>query len=194
MPREEYEPLHREVLRALRDIKDPDTGEHVLAFVLPRQNAPMVGLRGEYIGDLVFCYSGGYRWSGPEVLWMGEERVIFPCGGGNHGAMMVPTYETDVTSVMGALVLGGAGVRPGVALPRLEQFKVCTTDVVPRLAHLLGIPAPAQSEGRVLYDFLAGVYSRRPDRDLAPTARPIVHRPTVRPRPLALQGDVTDEE
>ncbi len=193
VPIEEYEKLRAEVIEAMRDVKDPETGEHVFSFVLAREDAPMVGLWGELIGDVVFCYAGGYRWSGPEVLRIGEERVVFPCGGGNHGPM-IPTYETETTSVMGALVLAGAGVREGVRLPRLEQFKICATDLAPTIAHLLGLRPPAQNEGRVLHEFLKGTYDEKPCRRLIPTARPIISRPTVKPRPIALQGDVTDEE
>jgi len=192
VPPEEYASLRADVMAAMRDVKDPESGEHAFAFVLPREDAPMVGMWGDYIGDLVYCYSGGYRWSGPEALRMGEERIVFPCAGGNHGPM-IPTYETEATSVMGGFLLAGAGVRPGVKLPRLEQFKICTTDVAPTLAHLLGLDPPPQSEGRVLHEFLAGFHTDWPPRTLTPTARPIVHRPTVRPKPVRLQGDVTDE-
>jgi predicted AlkP superfamily phosphohydrolase/phosphomutase len=188
----EYRALRAQVLAAMRDLKDPETGEHAFAFVLPREDAPMVGLWGEYIGDLVYCYSGGYRWSGPEVLGMGEGRTVFPCAGGNHGPM-IPTYETEVTSVMGALLLSGPGVRAGVRLPRAEQARVCTTDLAPTLAYLLGLDAPAQSEGRVLREFVNDFCVARPPRTVRSVARPLRHRPTVRPRPVVLQGDVTDE-
>ncbi len=193
VPPEEYQALRAEVIAAMRDIKDPETGEHVLSFVLSREDAPMVGLCGEYIGDVVFCYAGGYRWSGPEVLKMGEQRVVFPCGGGNHGPM-IPTYETEVTSVMSGLLLAGPGVRAGAKLPRDEQFGLCTTDLAPTLAYLLGIEPPAQNEGRVLQELLSDFEGERPARELQPTARAIVRRPTVKPRAITLQGDVTDED
>jgi len=192
VPPEEYESLRAAVIAAMRDIKDPETGEHVFPFVLSREDAPMVGMWGDYIGDVVYCYAGGYRWSGPEVLRMGEERVVFPCGGGNHGPM-IPTYETEVTSVMGGLLLAGAGVRPGVQIPRGEQARICAADLAPTLAHLLGVDPPAQSEGRVLHELLTDFVSERPDRELQPTARATIRRPTVKPRPTMLQGDVTDE-
>ncbi|HIE51282.1 MAG TPA: hypothetical protein EYP85_05950, partial [Armatimonadetes bacterium] len=193
VPPKEYLSLRAEVLAAMREVKDPETGEHVFAFVLSREDAPMVGLWGDYIGDLVFCYAGGYRWSGPEVLRMGEERVVFPCGGGNHGPM-IPTYETEVASVMGVLLLAGPGVRAGMQLPKGEQVRICATDVAPTLAYLLGLDPPAQNEGRVLQELLSDFHLKRPPRTLQPTARPILHRPTVKPRPITLQGDVTDEE
>ena len=65
----------------------------MLAFVLAREDAAVVGLWGDSVGDVVYCYSGGYRWSGPEVLKIGETRLVFPSGGGNHGPML-PSYET----------------------------------------------------------------------------------------------------
>jgi arylsulfatase A-like enzyme len=191
VPPGEYESLRAEVLAALRDIRDPETGKHAIAFALPREDGAMVGLWGHYLGDIVFCYSGGYRWSGPEVLRMGEERVIFPCGGGNHGPM-IPTYETEATSVLGALVMAGPGIGARTPRARLDQLNVCTTDVAPTLAHLLGIEAPAQNEGRVLSEFLEGA-AERPARTLTPTSRPLAARPTTKAQRPGLQGDVTDE-
>jgi len=189
---EEYGRLRAEVMATLRDLKDPETGEHVMAFVLPREDAPMVGLWGSHIGDLVYCYAGGYRWAGPEVLRMGEDRSVFPCDGGNHGPM-VTTYETEVGSVLGTLILSGPGVSERGQLPREEQAAFCTTDLAPTLTYLLELDAPAQSEGRVLRECLASAPSARPLRIYRQMARPLVDGPTVRPRPIVLQGDVTDE-
>jgi len=106
---------------------------------------------------------------------------------------MLCTYETDATSVMGALVLAGAGLGHTEPAPRLGQFRIATTDVAPTVAHVLGIDRPAQSEGRVLHEFLAGGSPPAPERTLTPTDRPLVPRPTQKPRPIQLQGDVTDE-
>ncbi|MFP4026496.1 MAG: alkaline phosphatase family protein [Candidatus Brocadiia bacterium] len=193
VPQEDYKKLRGKVRTAMKDIKDPETGRHVFSFVLPREDAPMVGLYGQYTGDLVFCYEGGYRWTGPEVIEMGEERVVFPCGGGNHGPM-VCTYETQTTSVMGTLMLAGPGVRSDCWIPREEQFAYSTTDVAPTIAEILGVEPPAQNEGRVLGEFLTERETSRPDRYLEPLGRPLVYRDSVKPRPKTLKGDVTDEE
>lgn len=189
VPPEEYSDLRAEVQKLMREMKDPETGEHVFAFVLTREEAPVVGLWGENVGDLVFCYSGGYRWSGDEVLRMGEGRVVFPCGGGNHGPML-PTYETEVGSVYGVLVLAGRGVRKGVAEGPSEKGSRCTADVAPTLAYLLGMDPPAQNEGRVLQEFLEDLAHEGPRRNLVPLGRKVRQE---RPRVPQLKGDVTDE-
>jgi len=36
--------LRAEIVAAMRDLKDPETGEHVFSFVLSREDAPMVSL------------------------------------------------------------------------------------------------------------------------------------------------------
>ncbi len=192
VPPGEYEALRDEVQTLMRDVKDPETGRHVFSFVLTRDEAPVVGLYGEHVGDLVFCYAGGYRWSGAQVLAMGEERVVFPCGGGNHGPM-IPCYETETTTVYGMMMLAGPGVRKGVKEAPSAKGSRGTQDVAPTLAHLLGIGPPAQNEGRVLHEFLEGCAADRPERRLTPTARTLVHRPRP-PRKSQLKGDVTDEE
>jgi len=192
VPPEQYASLRAQVQALMRSLRDPDTGEHVFSFVLTREEAPMVGLVGEHVGDLVFCYAGGYRWSSAEVLRMGEERVVFPCEGGNHGPMIC-TYETEVSSVYGLLILAGPGVRRGVREEPSRKGCRRTLDVAPTVAHLLGVDTPAQNEGRVLHEFLEGFHSGRPVRELTSTARRLAapRRPQARVR---LKGDVTDEQ
>jgi len=189
---DEYKELRSEIQKVMRDIKDPETGEHAFSFVLTREEAPMAGLWSEHIGDIVFCYAGGYRWAGAEVLQRGDQEVVFPCEGGNHGPM-IPTYETEVASVYGTLILAGNGVRKGIAENPSRKGSRCTADVAPTLAHLLGIDPPAQNEGRVLHEFLEEYSSEYPERKLTPTARNLRSSPRQRPR-IQLKGDVTDEE
>ena len=133
VPQEAFGPLRAEIQAFLRDLKDPESGEHVMALVLSHEDAPMVGLWGPRVGDLVYCYTGGYRWAGPEVLRLGESRTIFPCDGGNHGPM-VTTYETGVGSVLGTLAMAGPGVAQRGHLDRSDQDRICTTDLAPTLA------------------------------------------------------------
>ncbi len=68
VPQSEYKGLRQQIINCMRDIKDPETGEHVFAFVLSRDDAPVVGLWGKNIGDIVFCYSGGYSMVGSRSI------------------------------------------------------------------------------------------------------------------------------
>ena len=184
----DYDHVRRKVIRLMRSLTHPDTGDHVIPIVLAREDAPIVGLWGEDIGDVVCLYAGGCRWTGPEVMQMGEDRVIFPCGGANHGPQ-ITTYETDVSSNYGVLLMSGAGIRRGYQRNKGVQGPVSTTDVAPTVAQLVGIPTPAQSEGKVLLDFLQDAVDA-PERKHEPLPS---HPPMPKPTKVTLKGDVTDE-
>ncbi|MCM8817565.1 MAG: alkaline phosphatase family protein [Candidatus Omnitrophica bacterium] len=191
VPQSEYKSLRQQIINCIRDIKDPETGEHVFAFVLSRDDAPVVGLWGKNIGDIVFCYAGGYRWSGPEVLRLNEKRVVFPCDGGNHGPM-IPTYETQIGSAMATLLISGFNIRKGLSIPYSEQFKYSTMDIAATFCHALGYDVPAQSEGRIIHEFFRKV--KKPKRVLKPMKRNFRKRILKKAPPVKLQGDVTDEK
>lgn len=149
----DYHRLRREIIRLMRSLTHPDTGDHVIPIVLPREDAPMIGLWGEDIGDIVFVYAGGCRWTVPEFIDANEDRIVFPCGGASHSSQLT-TYETEVSSNYGVLLMSGAGIRRGYYRNKNVRGPVITTDVAPTVAQMIGIPAPAQSEGKVLHDFL----------------------------------------
>lgn len=190
--KKEYEELKNKIVELMRDLKDPETGKHVFSFVLPREDSPIIGLWGKYIGDIVFCYNGGYRWSGEEVLKMNENRVIFPCEGGNHGPM-IPTYETEITSVMASFLISGPGIRKNLNIPKEEQFKYCTTDIVPTICEILNIRVPSQCEGRVIHEFLEKYKILKPKRKLKHLKRNVRKKEMKLPKESKLKGDVTDE-
>ncbi len=185
---EDYHHVRCRIIRLMRSLTHPDTGDHVIPVVLPKEDAPIVGLWGQDIGDVVFLYAGGCRWTGPEVMRMGEDRVIFPSGGANHGPQLT-TYETKVSSNYGVLLMSGAGIRHGYQRDKSSQGPVITTDIAPTVAHLVGIPTPAQSEGKVLLDFLEDAISA-PERKYESLPS---HPPIPGPTRATLKGDVTDE-
>ncbi|MDI7250389.1 MAG: alkaline phosphatase family protein [Bacillota bacterium] len=83
-------------------------------------------------------------------------------GGSGHGG-----WEPDVTTV--PLVMVGAGVRQG-EIPAGRQV-----DVVPTVATLLGVPAPAQSLGRVLWGALDVPEDVRADKEVKRAARLVAY-------------------
>lgn len=81
-------------------------------------------------------------------------------GGSGHGG-----WEHDATTV--PLVLVGSHITPGEFAPSLQ------VDVVPTVAALLGLPAPAQSVGRILWPALAVDEKVRADTQIKRAAQSV---------------------
>ncbi len=173
----EYEEIRKEVIDVLRSCKD-DEGEYAVLFALRREDAPLVGLWGPHIGDVVFVYSQGFTW-GVRLL----SGTWIKVGGANHGPQP-PTAETDLASNYAAFFIIGPGIKKGYIRPIDFMGPVYLVDIAPTVAYLLGILPPRHSQGRILYDFLEGwdVSEMRRER-----------KPLKFPRALTpLKGDVTD--
>jgi predicted AlkP superfamily phosphohydrolase/phosphomutase len=126
---QDYENVREAVIKALYDYTDPKTGIKPFSFVLKREEARVLGLYGDRVGDIVYALRAEY--------------------GGQHGNQLT-TGETGVASMRGLLILSGPGVKKGVKLER----NVWLTDVVPTVCHLTGLPIPADAEGGVVYQAL----------------------------------------
>lgn len=188
VPPEEYESLRKEIIEALHNLKDPEDDEPAIALALPRENAGCMGMWGDGIGDVVFVYSPGHAWTGGEVLRMGEKRVVFPSGGANHGPQP-PWTETEVSTNYAALIMSGPGVKKNKIVGDDEPI-VSLVDICPTICHLVGLPIPRQSQGRILQELMDGGSTgvKRPPRpDVIMPEFPVSKGP---PR---FKGDVTDE-
>jgi len=149
---EDYEALREEIIDALLSLKD-EKGERAILLALKREDAPLIGLWGEDIGDVVFLFNRGCIWGGMRS-GAGEE-IVRPTGGARHGPQP-PTTETEYSSNYATFVMAGPGVKKGYARPLDRLGPISLTDVVPTIAYLLDIPPPAHSQGTVLYDMLEG--------------------------------------
>ena len=128
-PGEEYEKLRDEIIALLMDYTDPQTGRKPFCFALKSEDARVLGLYGDRIGDIVFAQTEHF------------------CG--QHGPIL-PTAKIGIGSVEGLLVMKGPGIRQGHKLERTAWL----TDVVPTACHLAEWPVPQQAEGAVLYQAL----------------------------------------
>ncbi|MFQ6134098.1 MAG: alkaline phosphatase family protein [Armatimonadota bacterium] len=128
-PGQEYEQVRDQITDALMGYTDPETGLRPYSFVLRREDARVLGLYGDRVGDVVF----GQR---PEFC-------------GQHGPIL-PTAKIGLGSVEGLLVIKGPGIKQGAKLERNAWL----VDVVPTVCHLAEWPLPAQAEGAVLYQAL----------------------------------------
>ena len=128
-PGEEYEKVRDEIIRVLYDYTDPATGKKPITFALRKEDARMIGLHGDRVGDVVFGFGGHF--------------------GRQHGGP-VTTAEYGIGSLKGLLALSGTGIKRGVVLDRTCWI----VDLVPTICYLSGVPVPAQAEGAVIYQAL----------------------------------------
>jgi len=173
----EYEEIRNKVLRVLRELKDED-GEYVVAFALKREDAVMIGLWGEHVGDIVFAYSPGFTWGHREVF-EGTLRV----GGANHGPQ-IPTAETELSSNYGTFIIAGPNIKKGYVRPVDFLGPVYLVDVAPTVAYILNVKPPRHNQGRILYDFFEGWDVSEVKRKRVPLEFPKLTVP--------IRGDVTD--
>lgn len=131
-------------VRALLDARDPDTGVHPVERVFRPEDLADLGLPdpGRGGGDLYFDTAPGYY---PERALAAAVAAPFdhPRGEGEHG------YWPRRRAMHAIFYAAGPGLRAGVTLPAIRHV-----DVAPTLARLIGIPPPAQAEGRVVTEAL----------------------------------------
>jgi predicted AlkP superfamily phosphohydrolase/phosphomutase len=129
VPREDYPEMQLDIIEALHAHRDEETGRCPFALALTREDAEMVNLWGERVGDVVYA--------------------LRPEFDGAHGKQL-PSARLGIGGQHCTFVMAGPGVRRGVALER----QVRAVDVAPTLCYLLGVPMPRQVEGGVVYEAL----------------------------------------
>ncbi len=155
---DEYEQVRSEAIRVLCDIRDPETGQCPVALALRTEDADWLGQWGDKVGDIVYYLAPGYA-NDVHIHSVGPldpERL--PEGGmdrqtsGQQGVhhCYTPWARFCGCSVRGVFIVAGNGVRGNYE----RRAPIWTVDVAPTLAHLIGIPAPHDSEGTVAADVL----------------------------------------
>ena len=125
----DYKETQLEIIAALHAYTDPATGRHPFALALTREDAEMVNLLGDTVGDVVYA--------------------LRPEFDGAHGKQL-PSVSFGIAGQHCTFVLAGPGVKEGEAL----QGQVRAVDVAPTLCYMLGIPMPRNVEGGVVYEAL----------------------------------------
>jgi predicted AlkP superfamily phosphohydrolase/phosphomutase len=124
-----YEATQREIIDAFHSYKDPHTGRHPFILALSRENAEIINLWGDLVGDVVFA--------------------LDPAFDGAHGRHL-PVGQFGISGQHSTFIMAGAGVRQGLTLKR----QVCVVDVAPTLCYLLGMPMPKNVNGGIIYEAL----------------------------------------
>lgn len=126
---QDYFKTQKEIIAALYAYKHPVSGEHPFAIALTRDDAEMVNLWGELVGDVVFALRPEYDAA--------------------HGQQM-PSAKLGIGAQHAVFIMAGPGVKQGVHL----QGQVRQVDVAPTICYLLGIDVPRNAEGGVIYEAL----------------------------------------
>jgi len=127
--KKDYESVRRELIAALMEYKDEATGRHPFALALSRENAEMVNLWSDLVGDVVYA--------------------LHPEFDGAHGKQL-PSVSFGMAGQHSTFVVAGAGIKKAGMLEK----QVRSIDVAPTLCYLTGVPMPAQVEGGVVYEAL----------------------------------------
>jgi len=125
----DYEELQRQVIDALLTYIDPKTGKRPVALALSKKDARILGLYGDWVGDVIYA--------------------LYPWVAGQHGNIL-PTAEWGIGSLKGLTTFTGPGIKKGHRLERTTNL----IDIVPTICYLADLPVPTQAEGAVIYQAL----------------------------------------
>lgn len=123
----DYEKVRRDLIAALYDYKDPDTGYRPFALALTREDAEMVNLWSDLVGDVVYAL-----------------RAEFD---GAHGKQL-PSVSFGMAGQHSTFIAAGAGIRRAGKL----DGQVRVVDVAPTVCYITGTPMPRNVEGGVVYE------------------------------------------
>lgn len=166
-PGGEYERLVGEVMQALREECDPETGEPVAEEVYSKEE----------------IYSGPYLDIAPDIVFVCRQthRTGAEIGGAFASDVNLDALQKDngVHTMDGILFAYGAGVAKGKELTGAHL-----QDIAPTVLHWAGVPAPAEVDGKVL----EGIFEAADSRALSAS------QSAVALEPRESLGEITPED
>ncbi|MHB1415827.1 MAG: alkaline phosphatase family protein [Chloroflexota bacterium] len=126
----DYEDVQDEIIAALHNYTDPKTGKKPITLALKREDARMIFMGGEYVGDVVYAIDGRFY--------------------GQHGGHLGTEKYGQIGDLRTLFMMSGPGVKQGEVVERT----IFLQDVVPTVCYLAGLPVPAQCEGSIVYQAL----------------------------------------
>jgi predicted AlkP superfamily phosphohydrolase/phosphomutase len=139
---EQYQVFRAQLVKELRDYRDPVSGQPVIVDVLMRDDA----------------FPGPHMAEAPDLTLVLRDSGFLSIL--NAPSPLKPRSKVSGTHrPEGILIAGGRGIRPSAGrLPRMSIL-----DVAPTVLYGLGVPIPADFEGRVVQDiFDPAVLQARP--------------------------------
>jgi len=127
----DYEKVQQEIIDALYAYRDPNMGNRrPVALALTKQDAKVLGLYGDRIGDVVYA--------------------IYPDWGAQHGPILPTAVSKPLGEIKTIFILSGPGIKKGYRIKRPNRL----VDLVPTLCFCGGLPYPTTAEGAVVYEAL----------------------------------------
>jgi predicted AlkP superfamily phosphohydrolase/phosphomutase len=139
-----YEALREEMVAALDSFRDPVSGRRLIGRVARREEV-FQGSRAGEAPDL--------------ILWPDDPTdIFFGLTDFGDSKLVDSVYRySGMHRPEGLLVAAGPSIRPGAA-PQGAGI----ADLAPTMLHLMGLPVPADMDGRVLLEILSEPLGRRP--------------------------------
>lgn len=136
-PGAEYERVITEITERLSSLEDPKTGEHVVDAIYRQEE----------------LYQGPHAHLGPDLCVVMKDLSYTTHLGSEFTQLTIfgpPINDESGTHRMnGTLIAWGPGVRQGESVMSAEII-----DLAPTVLHLLGVPVPADMDGRILTELL----------------------------------------
>ncbi|MCW3991145.1 MAG: alkaline phosphatase family protein [Candidatus Bathyarchaeota archaeon] len=164
-PGKGYDDVCNKVISALYGIRDPD-GNCPIAFALKKDDAEMIGLHGDRVGDIVYADSAGYsslleptedleefkfaRGAISVTDDWGDRAGPIPANTSIHGSN-IPSTRLGLGSIRVPLIMRGPGVKSGYVMR--GRFRLI--DIAPTVSHILDMPPPAHCEGSIILEALS---------------------------------------
>ncbi|TXT66170.1 MAG: putative Type I phosphodiesterase/nucleotide pyrophosphatase/phosphate transferase [Promethearchaeota archaeon] len=156
----EYESIRDQVIEALYQLKDPDTGEQIIELAVKKEDADHLGQMGERIGDVIYFIKPPYQ------LFDYRLEQLDPSIQPIDLLEMPAAYDAQVNCAAHAyflpnamlgkfsnsvpLIIYGPGIKKGLSMKEVANL----IDVVPTLAYLLDIPKLQSFQGKILHEIL----------------------------------------
>ena len=154
---EDYEKVQEKIINTLLAMRNPETGENVVAYALKKKEAGRLGIYEgpgfDRVGDVLYAWKPGYM-SHPFIYRSaikyrdGPERMI-----ANRElyeeARLCHLAEPTLHDMHACMLMVGPGVPQYT-----RKYPARIIDVAPTLAKLLNVDVPKDAEGGVLYDVL----------------------------------------
>jgi len=152
----EYDALRHRAIATVLSVRDEETGICPVALALLKEEAPLIGLSPEQAEDVIIAMRAGYDAEGFRSDARKGRLFVKPgvgkwgAAGGTHGAHH-PASTWSLGDIKAFFLMAGPGVRRGLRLP----YPIHLKDIAPTACHIIGMPAPANSNGAAVGDILA---------------------------------------